>query len=184
MIYLELFLGFLKVGAFAFGGGYAAIPLIRETVLHYGWLGDERLADLIAVSESTPGPIMVNMATYVGAVQGGFLGALIATTAVVLPAFLIVLLLINLLKPALKNKHVQAAVNGMKPCLTGIILATGVYMAARNMGLTATVDIKACVITAGLAALYFGAKKWLKNGLSPIVFILISGVAGILFYAF
>ena len=75
MIYLDLFLGFLKVGCFAFGGAYGAIPLIRDVVMSYGWLSDEMLTYMIAVSESTPGPIMVNLATYVGSSQAGFLGA-------------------------------------------------------------------------------------------------------------
>ena len=92
MILLELFLGFLKVGCFSFGGAYFAIPLIRETVLSHGWLTDDAVSYMIAVSESTPGPIMVNMATYVGSSQAGFLGALVATTAVVLPSFLVILL--------------------------------------------------------------------------------------------
>ena len=92
MIYLELFAGFLKVGCFAFGGAYGAIPLIRDVVLSYGWLNDDMMTYMIAVSESTPGPIMVNLATYVGSSQGGFLGAVIATAAVVLPSFLIILL--------------------------------------------------------------------------------------------
>ena len=77
MMLWNLFLGFLKVGCFSFGGAYAAIPLIREVVLSYGWMDDEKLTYMIAVSESTPGPIMVNMATYVGASQAGFLGGLI-----------------------------------------------------------------------------------------------------------
>ena len=86
MIYIDLFIGFLKVGLFAFGGAYGAIPLIRDVVLSYRWIGDEMLTYMIAVSESTPGPIMVNLATYVGSSQESFWGALIATTAVVLPA--------------------------------------------------------------------------------------------------
>ena len=98
MIFLELFLGFLKVGCFSFGGAYFAIPLIRETVLSHGWLSDETVSYMIAVSESTPGPIMVNMATYVGSSQAGFWGALVATTAVVLPSFLIILLVCVLMK--------------------------------------------------------------------------------------
>ena len=108
MTYLNLFLGFLKVGCFAFGGAYGAIPLIRDVVLAYGWLTEEELTYMIAVSESTPGPIMVNLATYVGSHQGGFLGAVIASLAVVLPSFIIILLVMVLLKAALKNKYVQA----------------------------------------------------------------------------
>ncbi len=132
MIYLELFWGFLKVGCFAFGGAYAAIPLIRDVVLSYGWLDDEMLSYMIAVSESTPGPIMVNLATYVGSSQAGFAGALLATSAVVLPSFVLILLIMVVLKSVLKNRYVQAALSGLKPCVIGIILATGVYMMIRN----------------------------------------------------
>ena len=93
MIHFDLLVGFLKVGLFAFGGAYGAIPLIRDVVLSYGWIEDEMLTYMIAVSESTPGPIMVNLATYVGSSQAGFWGALIATAAVVLPSFIIILLI-------------------------------------------------------------------------------------------
>ena len=128
MIYLELFLGFLKVGCFSFGGAYGAIPLIRDVVMSYGWLDDEMLTYMIAVSESTPGPIMVNLATYVGSNQAGFAGSAIATLAVVLPSFLIILLVTALLKTALKNRYVQAVLRGLKPCVIGVVLATGIYM--------------------------------------------------------
>ena len=87
MIYLDLLIGFLKVGCFAFGGAYGAIPLIRDVVLSYGWLSDEVLTYMIAVSESTPGPIMVNLATYIGSSQAGILGAFVATLAVVYHLF-------------------------------------------------------------------------------------------------
>ncbi|MBQ1251118.1 MAG: chromate transporter, partial [Clostridia bacterium] len=124
MILLDLFLGFLKVGCFAFGGAYGAIPLIRDVVLSYGWLTDEALTYMIAVSESTPGPIMVNLATYVGSNQAGLPGALLATAAVVLPSFLIILLVTALLQTAIKNPYVQAILRGLKPCVIGIVLAT------------------------------------------------------------
>ena len=132
MIYWDLMIGFLKVGLFAFGGAYGAIPLIRDVVLSYGWLEDDMLTTMIAVSESTPGPIMVNLATYVGSAQAGFWGALIATAAVVLPSFVIILLIMALLKKLLKNPYVQAVLRGLKPCMIGIILATGVYMILHN----------------------------------------------------
>ena len=103
MIYLELFLGFLKVGCFTFGGGYGAVALIRDVVLSNGWLSEEMLAYMIAVSESTPGPIMVNMATYIGSSQAGFWGALVATAAVVLPSFFIVLLIATILGALVKH---------------------------------------------------------------------------------
>ena len=89
MIYLDLFIGFLKVGLFSFGGAaYGAIPLIRDVVLHYGWMDEEALVNMIAISESTPGPIMVNLATYVGCNKAGVPGGIIATLAVVAPAFI------------------------------------------------------------------------------------------------
>ena len=97
MIYWDLFLGFLKVGCFTFGGAYSAIPLIRDVVRSYGWLSDETLTYMIAVSESTPGPIIVNLATYVGNSQAGFWGAVLATLAVVLPSFFVMLLIMGVL---------------------------------------------------------------------------------------
>ena len=132
MIYLDLFLGFLKVGCFSFGGAYGAIPLIRDVTLSYGWLDDETLAYMIAVSESTPGPIMVNLATYVGSSQAGLGGAVLATLAVVLPSFLVILLAAAVLKNLLENRYVKAVLGGLKPCVIGIILATGVYMTVHN----------------------------------------------------
>ena len=113
MIYLDLFLGFLEVGLFSFGGAYGAIPLIRDVVMHYKWMDEEQLANIIAVSESTPGPIMVNLATYVGSTKGGIIGAAIATFAVVLPAFFIILLVMSLLRKVLNNPYVQAVLRGL-----------------------------------------------------------------------
>lgn len=185
MIYLDLFLGFLKVGCFAFGGAYGAIPLIRDVVMSYGWLSDEMLTYMIAVSESTPGPIMVNLATYIGSRQACFLGAVIATLAVVLPSFLIILLVTALLKTALKNKYVQAVLRGLKPCVIGIVLATGIYMVLGNCfgSITAIkANIQAIIITALLVASMFGYKHFTKKKLSPILLIIISAAAGMVIY--
>ena len=185
MIYLDLLIGFLKVGLFAFGGAYGAIPLIRDVVLAYGWLNDEMLTYMIAVSESTPGPIMVNLATYVGSSQAGFPGALIATAAVVLPSFIIILLIMVLLKKLLKNPYVQAIIRGMKPCIIGIILATGLYMILHNCvdsSIQFSLNTTAIIMTVVLSAVYFGSGKILKKGISPIGLIGISAVAGIIIY--
>ena len=185
MILWELFLGFLKVGCFAFGGAYGAIPLIRDVVLSYGWLDDEMLTYMIAVSESTPGPIMVNLATYVGSSQAGLAGSVVATLAVVLPSFLIVLLLTILLKTALKNPYVQAVLRGIKPCMIGIILATGLFMILKN-GIVPendTVLFRPLVLTLLLGAVYFGSRKFRKGGISPILVICLSAIAGIVAYA-
>ena len=185
MIYLDLLIGFLKVGLFAFGGAYGAIPLIRDVVLAYGWLNDEMLTYMIAVSESTPGPIMVNLATYVGSSQAGFPGALIATAAVVLPSFIIILLIMVLLKKLLKNPYVQAILRGIKPCIIGIILATGLYMILHNCvdsSIQFSLNTTAIIMTVVLSAVYFGSGKILKKGISPIGLIGISAVAGIIIY--
>jgi len=185
MMYLDLFLGFLKVGCFAFGGAYGAIPLIRDVVMSRGWLSDEMLTYMIAVSESTPGPIMVNLATYIGSSQAGLLGAVIATLAVVLPSFLIILLVTALLKTALKNKYVQAVLRGLKPCVIGIVLATGIYMVLGNCFGTinaVAINAQAVVIAALLGALMLGYKYFVKRKLSPILLIVISAMAGIVIY--
>ena len=183
MILFELFAGFWKVGLFAFGGAYGAIPLIRDVVLSYGWLSDEALTYMIAVSESTPGPIMVNLATYVGSSQAGLLGGALATTAVVLPSFFIILLVMGILKSALKNKYVQAVLQGLKPCVTGIILATGVYMTAHHclpLEEGALVNGKGLLVTLMLAAAMAVYKRIRKKKLPSIGLILLSALLGIL----
>ena len=180
MIYLELFLVFLKVGCFTFGGGYGAVALIRDVVLSNGWLSEEMLTYMIAVSESTPGPIMVNMATYIGSSQAGFWGAAVATLAVVLPSFFIMLLVSTLLAAVIKNKYVQAVLRGLKPCVVGIVLATGVWMTAKNF--VPGFDLRAIVLTALLAAISPLWKKFRKKKLSPIALIAISAVLGMVVY--
>lgn len=182
MIYLDLFLGFLRVGCFTFGGGYAAIPLIRDVVLEYGWLTEDTLTYMIAVSESTPGPIMVNLATYVGSSQGGILGSVLATLAVVLPSFCVILLILVLLKNLIRHPYTQAMLGGMQPCVIGIILATGVSLTAKACFPQGSPDVRALVIAAILAAAAFLFQKKRKKKLSPIRMILISAVLGILFY--
>ena len=183
MIYLELFLGFLKVGCFAFGGAYGAIPLIRDVVMSYGWLDSEQLAYMIAVSESTPGPIMVNLATFVGSRQGGFCGAMTATAAVVLPSFAVILIVTALLRHVIKNKYIQAVLKGVKPYIAGIILATGLYMAVSNILTKDGTDIKAAVISLGLLAVMAACKRLLKKKLSPVGLIVAAALMGMVIYA-
>ena len=185
MIYLELLIGFLIVGVFSFGGAYAAIPLIRDVVLSYGWLDEEALANMIAVGESTPGPIMVNLATYIGSSQAGALGGIIATFAVVLPAFCIILLLMILLRKMLDNPYVQAILRGLKSCVIGIITAMGCYMIAKNCitplrGQPA--DVWPVILTVVLAVVYFGSRKVSKRKMSPILLIVVSAVLGVAVY--
>ena len=101
-IYLKLFLTFLKIGAVSFGGGYSMLSLIREDCLSNGWLTEDEIMNFIAVSESTPGPIAINMATFIGSSQAGVLGALLATLGVVLPSFVIILLIAALMTKILQ----------------------------------------------------------------------------------
>ena len=184
MIWLQLLWGFFRVGCFTFGGGYAAIPLIRDIVLSYGWLSEEELTYLIAICESTPGPIMVNLATYIGSTQAGLPGAALATLAVVTPSFCIILLISALLKTILQNFYVQAALSGLKPCIIGMILATGIYMVISNC-VSATPlspDWKAVLITLLLLCGRFFWKRQFRKGMSPITLILLSAGLGILIY--
>ena len=182
MILLELLLGFLWIGCFSFGGAYGAIPLIREVVLSYGWIEEEKLSYMIAVSESTPGPIMVNLATYIGSAKAGVPGAIIATAAVILPAFLTVIVLMTLLKKLIGNCVFQATLGSLKSCVTGVVLATGAYMILINcIGSfnSVSVDYTSIIMTIALSAVYFVSKKIIKNGISPIILICMAGIAGV-----
>ncbi len=184
MLYLDLFLGFLKVGLFSFGGAYGAIPLIKDVVLHYKWMTEEQLANIIAISESTPGPIMVNLATYVGSTKGGILGAAIATFTVVSPAFFIILIVMFLLRKVLDNPYTQAVLRGLKPCIIGIILATGISMIVKNTvyPLVQRDDFLPLILVAILAFIYFGSERIIKKRVSPIMLIIISACLGILVF--
>ena len=195
MIYLELFWGFLKVGLFSFGGAYSAIPLIREVVQQYGWLDDEMLTYMIAVSESTPGSLMVNLATYVGSERAGILGAAAATLAVVLPAFAVILFFSAVIKNAQESKknnlytkcgkYAKVVLSGLMPCIIGIILSTGVHMVVQNFakaGAVFGIDTTSLLLTVMIAAVYFGAGKVLKRRISPITLIGISAVLGVVVY--
>ena len=185
MIYLKLFWDFFRVSCFTFGGAYGAIPLIRDMVLGNGWLSDARITYMIAVSESTPGPIMVNMATYIGSDQGGFWGSVVATVGVVLPAYLVILLIVALLGNVMKNPYIQAVLRGMKPCVTGIVLATGGYMVIHNilpMSGGVAVDVPGLAITLLLTALIFLVPRITGKKLSSIGLILCSAMLGIIFF--
>ena len=183
MIYLNLFWEFFVTSCFTFGGAYGAIPLIRDMVLGNGWLTEERLTYMIAVGESTPGPIMVNLASYIGYHQGGVLGSAIATFAVILPAYLVILLVLGILKNAIKNPYVQAVLRGLKPCVTGIVLATGIYMVLQNC-LLPSFDLRSMVVTGILGAILIAYRLIFKKKLSPLVLIGISACLGIIVFSF
>lgn len=189
-VYLLLFLTFFKIGAVSFGGGYGMISLVREEVLLNGWLTEEEFLNFIAVSESTPGPIAINMATFIGSSQGGFLGAVLASLGVVLPSFIIILLIATIAKNLLKIGGVKAFLSGVKPAVAGLITATGITMAIsailgfKNLSSTVNFDYKALIIFAVVCLSSMLYKKIFKKKLSPILLIIISAIMGLILYSF
>lgn len=129
MILLELFWVFFLIGAFTFGGGYAMIAMVQQQVVSRGWMEAERVIDFVAIAESTPGPIAVNMATFVGAELGGFWGAACATFGVVLPSFVVILLVARCYQAFRKSKWVQEVMSGLKPAVVGLIGSAAVTVA-------------------------------------------------------
>lgn len=188
-LYLRLFWEFFKTGLFAVGGGMATLPFMYDISDKTGWFTHSMLADMVAVSESTPGPIGVNMATYVGFVTGGIPGAVVATVGLVTPSVILILLIARVLKAFRENQYVDAGFYGLRPCSVGLIAAAGVLvikLALFNTELYASTgalldlfNFKAFI----LAAVLLVATRCIKKlkGLHPIVFILASAVIGIVF---
>lgn len=194
MILFELFIRFFRAGLFAVGGGMATIPFLYEMSDATGWFTYTDLANMIAVSESTPGPIGVNMATYVGFtagmqsanVPGAILGAIAATLGLVAPSIIIILIIASILKSFRNNSYVNNAFYGLRPASTALIAAAGISVAVSNLfyhadwakGL-AIVNWKGLILAGVLWLLTNKVKK--TKGLHPIVFILGSALVGILF---
>ena len=170
MIYLELFWTFFLIGAFTFGGGYAMLPLIQIEVVNKGWLANEAVVNFIAVSESTPGPFAINMATYVGSEMGGILGAACATLGVVMPSFIIILIVAKCYDRFKNSKLVKGAMSGLKPAVIGMI-GTAVLSIGRTVFVQPGLLFSAALFAA-MAVLAF--KK-----VHPIIIICISAAAGI-----
>ncbi len=183
-----LFLTFLEIGTVSFGGGYGMISLIREKVLQYGWLSESDFLNFIAVSESTPGPLAVNMATFIGSSQAGLAGALFATLGVVLPSFVIILMIAALIHSFLKYSGVQAFLSGVRPCVVAMILATALTMAGSTLlgfsSLSEKIrpDIRTIGLFICLLLLHTLSMKIWKKKPSPILMILISAGLGMLIY--
>ena len=188
MIYLRLFLTFLEIGAFSFGGGYGMISLIRQKVLEQGWLSEEEFLNLIAVSESTPGPIAVNMATFIGSTQAGILGSFCATLGAILPSFIIVLIITALVSNFLEYSGVKAFLGGVRPAIIALIIGTSVTMFAsvifdfKNFESSLVPDFKALAIFFMLIVASLFYRKLRKKSLSAIMMIVFSGVLGIFAY--
>lgn len=191
MIYFQLFFTFLKVGAFTFGGGYAMLSLIGDSVITYGWMNEEELLNFVGVETVIPGPIAVNMATYVGYEQAGFLGALLATLGVVLPSFVIILIVASIIKNLLKYAPVKTFISSMRPALAALIVSVSITMALKVFfglryinDVSIAFDFKSFILL-GIISLIPQVWKRLKNKeFSSISLVIISGVLGILFFGF
>ena len=182
MLYLHLFWEFFKTGLFAVGGGLATLPFLQDMADRTGWFTHAQLADMLAVSESTPGPIGVNMATYVGFSTGGVGGALIATLGLITPSVIVILIVAAFLKAFRDSKWVSAAFYGLRPASTALVAGISVVLIAmvntRAAGL-AFFNWKAIALAAVLLVLTHWV-KFTKN-LHPIWFILASAVVGVVF---
>lgn len=189
MIYLQLFYEFFKTGMFAVGGGMATLPFLSAMADKTGWFTQGMLADMIAVSESTPGPIGVNMATYAGFTAAGIPGAIVATLGLITPSVIIILIIARFLKAFRDNKHVDGAFYGLRPCSVALIAAAGMSVVKLTLldeaAFQAAGDWLAyfrweCIL---LAAVLLVCTRWVPKvkDLHPIWFILGSAVVGVVF---
>lgn len=180
MIYFQLFLTFLKIGAFTFGGGYAMLPLVQSEVTSKGWLDLQSLVNFIAVSESTPGPFAVNVATFVGSQVGGFFGAFCATVGVVLPSFVIILVIAKFFVKFKDNQIVKGCMSGLKPAVIGLIASAVISVGTTvffSDGFTLSVVTDAWFYVS-LAVLVLSLVLTFKK-VHPIAVICIAAILGI-----
>ncbi len=193
---LYLYWEFVKVGLFTFGGGYGAIPIIRDTILRNpGWgVDSDMFSYIVGVAESTPGPIMVNTATYIGTTHAGILGGIVATLGAITPSFIIILLIAKCLKGFMEKKGTRTVLDTIKPCVVGIILSTGLYFLLSGIlpeinslfvkGLTADLipQWKTLLIFGLVFALRTLYRIWKKKTIPPILSIALSAVFGIIVF--
>ena len=179
MIYLQLFWAYLKIGIFGFGGGYAMLSMIQfEIVDHYGWMTTAEFADMVALSQMTPGPVSINIATYIGYTVGGIWGSLVATSAIVLPSLLMLVLVLKFLFKNKDNYIVKSTLSSMKPVIAGLIFVAALQLMNSNnfidFGLHQNnISVIICAVT-------FAGVFWAK--INPILLILASGLVGYLIY--
>ena len=178
MIYLQLFISYLKIGFFGFGGGYAMLSLIQnEIVEQQGWITVSQFADIVAVSQMTPGPIAINSATYIGYTVAGFWGSVVATFAVCLPALTIMLMLTKFFLKLKNNHYVHGVISGRKPVVIGMIVAAALMLIfPKESADKSFIDNWSWILF--LVTLYASYKK-----VNPILLIVLSGIAGVVIYA-
>ena len=167
MIYLKLFLEFFHIGLFSFGGGYATLPFLYHIAENQGWYTTKQLTDMIAVSSITPGPVGVNVATFAGYTTSGIFGALLATTSVILPSFILVIIISKLLEQFKHNKYVKSVIYSIKPAGCGLLGAV-----AMNMFLS-DISVKGVVFL----LILFGLSLWKKH--DPLFYLGVAALAGL-----
>lgn len=185
MILLRLFYEFAKTGLFAVGGGMATIPFLYAISEKTGWFTAADIGNMIAISESTPGAIGVNMSTYVGFHVSGIIGALIATFGLVLPSIVVIIIISKMLKKFKDSQIVKKVFYGLRPASTGLIIAAGLGVALETFfpgtkisdlsGIFASVQWERILLA---AVLFFGIQKWKKH---PVFYIAVAAVVGMLF---
>ncbi len=182
---IKLFYTFFYIGVFTFGGGYAMIPLITQEVVRNTWVeSTDILIDFIAISESTPGPFAVNIATFIGFEQAGILGAVIATFGVVLPSFIIILIIAKLFTKFSTNKYVQGFLKGIRPIVPGIILSVAFVFILRSVFSIEDLQFSDFTFEVGSLAIFliiFLISKFWKKA-HPIYIVLISAALGLIVY--
>lgn len=173
MVYLQLFISFFKIGLFAFGGGYAIIAMIQHEITIHGWMTQAEFTDVIAISQSTPGPIGINSATWVGyTASGNIWGSVVATIAIMLPSFIIMMSLTRFYLVMAHNKYIEFAMTGLRPVVVALIASAALMLMNRET----FIDYKSFIIF-GIA---FAAS--MKFRVHPILIILAAGIAGVLLY--
>lgn len=182
MIYLQLFYTFFKIGLFGFGGGYAMLSMIQgEVVTRYNWLSPKEFTDIVAISQMTPGPIGINSATYVGfTTTGSVWGAVIATFAVVLPSFILMLTISRFFLKYQKHPAVESVFSGLRPAVVGLLASAALVLMNTENFSSPTEDtysfVSSCLI---FLVAFVGTKKYKLN---PIGMIIVCGIAGLILY--
>lgn len=189
MVFFELFYTFFLIGLFTFGGGYAMIPMIQEQVVGKGWITSESLTDFIAISEATPGPFALNISTFVGSSVGGAFGAVCATIGVILPSLIIIIIIAMIMKKFITNRYVQGALNGVKPIVLALILATAIvlfikviFFGGHSLSGEFNFDRKSFVLLITLLMFIIIFRKINKKSLNPILLLGLSALMGIIVF--
>lgn len=186
MIYIELFKTFFKIGLFSVGGGLATIPLLQDAISTHNWMSQQQFIDMIAISQSTPGSIGVNMASYIGFTIGSIPGAMFATLGIVAPSIIIIIIIAHYFSKFNEEPIVRAAFYGLRPAVTGLIAAAGLEIAKVSIfnlekfintrNIIDFFEFKSLLLFGGIL---YASNKWKKH---PVFYILISAIIGILFF--